>query len=305
MPSTINRNSNIYEFIYNGDFEAVDAVSVLQTQLTFIAIVNEIKNQISPNSKLDIKLQGLKKGSLEVHQLIELVTPTALFIKDNYEIIKEIFEIFGDIFKLKSFLGNKEADQITRTDNSVNIYINVKGKKNNVLVSPEAWKLYTENAKINDNVIRAGKTLDESLEIKEIKVKSLKAKRPLAKINKDDFKKIKEENPYSNTTFQYEFEYNQIIGIKKANLLPEAGRVLKWEVLYRNQTVSVKISDSEFIDKIVGGLRFGNGDKLLVDMKKSMRLDKTYNMFIETGQYEATKVYKVIPREEQTQLSLI
>ena len=296
------RQSNVYEYKYSGDFEAIDAVAVLQTQLTFISIVTEIKNQIAPDSRLDIKIQGLKKGSLEVHQIIELVTPLGLFVTDNYDTVKTIFKILGDLFKIKSLLGSKKADEVTTTDNSVTIMLNVEGNNNTIVVSPEAWKLYQDNQKINDGLIRTAKTLDERNEVKQIEVKQHNNVEPVAKINKSDFSKIKEENAYSISTFQYEYDPQQIIGIKKANLLPEAGRVLKWDVLYRGQTVSIKISDQSFIDQILNGLKFGNGDKLQVDIKKSMRLDKTYNMFIETGQYEATKVQKLISRDQQTNM---
>lgn len=302
MIKELTRQSNLYEFKYRGDFEALDAIAVLQTQLSFISILNEIKNQVAPHAKLSVKLQGLKKGSLEVHQLVELAIPAGLFVVSNYDTVKGIFQILGDLFALKSLLGGKKADVINYIDNSVHVTLNVNGNNNTVVASPEAWKLYQENPKINDGIIRTGKALDESTDVNEVEVKQLSTNDPIARIERPALTKIKEENAYSDTTFQYEIENNQIIGIKRANLLPEAGRVLKWDVLFRNQNISIKITDQDFIDQITKGLRFGNGDKLLVDIKKSMRLDKTYNMFVETGHYEAFKVYKLIPREEQSNI---
>jgi|GEM_PF-5188356 hypothetical protein len=299
---TSSLKSNIYEFKYSGSFQAIDAVTVLHSQLSFISLLTEIKNQIVPDSKLDIKLQGLEKGSLEVHQVIELAMPAGLFLVDNYETIKKVFSIFGDLFKVKEFLGNKKADKVVEHDNSVSLTLKVDGNNNNIIISPEAWKMYVENPKINDALIRTGKTLNESQDVEEVSVRRVSQEKAIAKIERKSFGKIKEENPYSENNFQYEYEYRQTIGIKRANLLPEPGRVLKWDVLYRNQNITIKISDQDFVSEITRGLRFGNGDKLLVDIKKSMKLDKTFNMYVESGQYEAVKVHKIIPREEQSAL---
>ncbi len=298
----MEKNSNIYEFKYEGSFHAIDAVTVLHTQLNFITILNEIKNYVAPETSLQIKLQGLKEGSLEIQQVIELAIPTGLFVVDNYGSIKKIFEIFSDVFKIKSFLGSKKASEVLETNNGV--IIKIEGNNNNIIVSPEGWQIFQDNGKINDAIIKAGKSLSENQDIEKISVRRTANKKPIAKIEKEHFEKIKEENGYSIGAFNYENESDQIIGIKKANLLPEPGRVLKWDVMYRGQTVSVKISDQDFVSEIVKGLRFGNGDKLLVDLRKTMRLDKTYNMFVETGHYEAVKVHKLIPREDQSTLNL-
>lgn len=298
----MSKNSKVYEFKYEGEFHAIDALTVLYTQLNFISIIDEIKKQTVPDAKLEIKLQGLEKGSLEVQQVIELVTPAGLFLVDNYSSIKKIFTIFSDLFKIKSFLGSKKATDAVKTNNGISI--TVEGNNNNIIISPEAWQLFQDNAKINSAINNTGKTLLDNLEVDQIVVRPISSKKPISRLIREDFPKIKQESAYATGSFTYESEFNQTLGIKKANLLPEPGRVLKWDVMYRGQNVSVKISDQNFVDEIIRGKRFGNGDKLLVDLKKTMRLDKTYNMYVETGHYEATTVHKLIQRDEQSSFEL-
>ncbi|GAB1462864.1 hypothetical protein [Pedobacter sp.] len=298
----MSKNSKVYEFKYEGEFHAIDALTVLYTQISFISIIDEIKKQTVPDAKLEIKLQGLEKGSLEVQQVIELITPAGLFLVDNYSSIKKIFTIFSDLFKIKSFLGSKKATEAVKTNNGISI--TVEGNNNNIIISPEAWQLFQDNAKINSAINNAGKTLLDNREVDQIVVRPISSKKPISRLIREDFPKMKQESAYATGNFTYENEFNQTLGIKKANLLPEPGRVLKWDVMYRGQNVSVKISDQNFVDEIIRGKRFGNGDKLLVDLKKTMRLDKTYNMYVETGHYEAIKVHKLIQRDEQSSFDL-
>lgn len=300
----MNINSNVYEFKYIGETQAIDAQAVLFSQLHLITLLTEIKNHVAPEAKLNIKLQGLKEGSLEVHQLVELAIPASIFVLEKYSTIKTMFDVMADLFKIKKFLGSKKADKIEETDGKVVIHIAINGDNNTLHVDNLSWNLYTENARINDSLCKTGKILDESEEVNQLDIRKISTKKKLASLNRDDFHKIKSENPYSDGTINYENEKNQIVGIRKPNILPEPGRVLKWDVIYRGNNVSLKISDQDFISEITRGKMFASGDKLLVDIKKTMRLDKNFNMFIETGAYEATVVHKVIPRSEQTRFDM-
>ncbi|POY36421.1 hypothetical protein C3K47_11795 [Solitalea longa] len=131
-------NSTIYHFKYEGDFHSVDALTILHTQLNFISILTEIKDQIYPEVKLNIKLQGLEKGSLDVQHVVEIATVSGMFVMENYSYISKIFEVFGDLVKLKSFLKGEKATETKEVGND-KIEIHIKG--DNITIHPDAFKM--------------------------------------------------------------------------------------------------------------------------------------------------------------------
>lgn len=302
----MTRRSNIYEFKYEGDFQAVDALPVLYSQIAFINLITEIKNSIDSTSELNIKIQGLKKGSLEIHQIIELVAASSpLIVFENYDIIKRIFIIFKDLVKIKEFLGNKKASQTKDLKNgTINIHFNINGGNNFINASQEAFNLYTSNPAINKALIKTGEAISQSADIDEITVRNISTKTPIVEIDKKISDKLKEENPYTERLYTYETVNNQVLAIKRPNLIPEKDKALIWEVIYRGSNIKVKISDKIFIREVDNGLRVGKGDSLRVDIKKTMRYSKEYQTDVETGKYEAFKVHKFIPRQSQTGLEL-
>lgn len=303
----MTRNSNIYEFKYEGDFQALDALPVLYSQIAFISLITEIKNNLDPSVEINVKLQGLKKGSLEVHQLIELAaltTPGLIFSK--YDLIKKIFEVFRDLIKIKEFLGNKKADkQVDNKNGTVNIYLTVNGGTNHINASQESFSLYTNNPQISQALNKTGEALNQSRDIEEVSVRNVSAKKPLLSIDKSSSEKLREENPYTERLFTYETVPDQILGIKKPNLIPEKDRALYWDVIHKGTNIKVKITDKDFILQVNNGLRVGKGDSIRADIKKTMRFSKEYNMEVETGKYEAYKVHTFIPRSDQSSMNLI
>lgn len=298
----MTRNSNIYEFKYEGDFQAVDALPVLYSQIAFINLITEIKNNLDSSVEINIKLQGLKKGSLEVHQLIELATNAAPgLIFANYDLIKKIFSIFRDLVKIKEFLGSKKADKTAENKNgTVNIYLTVNGGTNHINASQEAFSLYTNNPNISNALLKTGEAINQSKDIEEITVRNISAKTPIVSIDKKTSEKLKEDNPYTDKLYTYDTVVDQVLGIKKPNLIPEKDKALYWDVIHKGSNIRVKITDRDFIAQVNNGLRVGKGDSIKVDIKKTMRFSKEYNMEVETGKYEVFKVHTFIPRNDQS-----
>lgn len=93
----MKNNQEIYEFKYEGSFDSLDTLAVLHTQINFISMVREIKDLTYPEINLDLKMNGLEKGSLDIHHYLEVGAAAGITFMDGHEYIKNIFTILGDM----------------------------------------------------------------------------------------------------------------------------------------------------------------------------------------------------------------
>ncbi len=77
------KKGHAYQFKYEGNFKSLDAVTVLHSQLSFITILKEIKDHQFPEIKMDIRIKGLEKGSLDIHHVLEVSGVMGMFVMEN------------------------------------------------------------------------------------------------------------------------------------------------------------------------------------------------------------------------------
>ena len=85
-------------------------------------------------------------------------------------------------------------------------------------------------------------------------------------------------------------------------MVPEKNRVWNWEFIYKGADIKAKITDRSLEKKINEGLRVGQGDRIIADLKIFYKFSKTYNTFIQSGKYEVVKIHGFATREEQQSL---
>lgn len=283
-----------YMFTYDGDFKSLDTLTVLHSQINFVTILSEIKDHIHPELKLDFKIKGVSQGSLNIQHLVDVMAVSGLFVIEHYEYISNIFQIFGDIVSLMKFLKGQRAEK-TESSADGNIYIWLDG--DNITVHPDAFKIYQNSPIITNSLNNTGKLLSENEDIDRVQVTDTTKKNKFLEIEKDDFKYLSESNPYLQRTTDQQTIPAQHLYIKKPNLFPENKKKWVWELIHRGRDIKAIIDDPVLLKRINGGLRIGQGDRLIADLKIHYKFDERYNTFIESGKYEVFNVTEIRPRD--------
>lgn len=290
-----NPKSLSYTFKYDGEFKSLDALTVLHTQLNFVTIVSEIKDHKYPELKLDFKIKGLTKGSLDVHHVVEVAAISGMFVIQNYEYITNVFKIFSDLISIKKFLKGKKADSEKELPNG-KIVIEFNG--DNITVEKDAIKIYQQSPIITNSLVNTGKLLSENEDIDFIEVSENKSNKKLLVINKGEFESLKEDNPYLERAVDEQVYHQQHLYIKKPNLFPEKKKKWVWELLHRGRDIKAVISDDSLRSRVNSGLKVGQGDRLVADLKIYYKFDERFNTFVESGKYEVKNVIDVVSRPE-------
>lgn len=287
--------STTYEFKYEGDFNSLDALTVLHSQINFVSIINEIKDLQFPDIKLGIKIKGLEKGSLDVNHIIEVAYTSGLFVMDNYKYVQTIFKIFGDLVKLKAFLRGEKAEKSKGSDGD-KIEVHLNG--NNIVVHPDAFRIYQDSTIITSAFNNTSKLLSANKEIDYIEVSEQNTHEQMLKIDKEEFELLGEENPYLSTLLPNEQAIRKI-GMLNIYTL-SFDKKTNWEFLYEGHKFKAKISD-EFAKTIDKGTSFAKGDSLEAEFEIKQQFDESVNTYVNKS-FKIIRIIKHIPRNEQGNL---
>lgn len=301
LTMTKKRESH-YEFKYEGDNHYININTLLSSQFHFSAIIQEVKSDIFPNIKLDVKVKSFEKGSFDVNQLIEVSAVTGLFAMENIEYVKTIFSTISEIISIKKFLKGEKADKAIEKGDKVELTINLNGKNNTLKIGKDAFKIYTGNKIVNEALIQDVKTLDADEEIKGIKLTEKKSGQVIIDVPREDFSEIDYDNPYLVKEEDSDERIKQVnVGIQKWETVPKKNS--KWSLIYENRIINqVVIRDEDFLKRILEEkLRFGAGDSLAVDLLIKLKKDEYSGMFLE-DKFEILKVHGIKWRGEQTSL---
>lgn len=295
------KNEKKFEFKYDGE-NFIDLNTLLTSQFHFLAAVNELQKELYPSVDLKIKVGAFNKGSFIVDLLMESSWVDSLFNKENAVIVSTIVSTFSHLINVHKFLKGRKADKIEEVGNNITLTIN--GDNNKITISKDVFNIYKENTTINKAIQQNFELLKDDAEIQGVQISESESsdKQVFLKIEKEEFKDLSTPNPYLERDVHEEIYARQNLFIKKPNLVPEKNRVWNWEFIYKGADIKAKITDRSLEKKINEGLRVGQGDRIIADLKIFYKFSKTYNTFIQSGKYEVVKIHGFATREEQQSL---
>lgn len=293
---------NAYEFKYEGNFKSLDALTVLHSQLNFVTVLKEIKDHRFPEVKLDIKIKGVEKGSLDINHVIEVAAVTGMFVMEHIEYISSVFKILGDIIKLKKFLKGAKAESVKTVGND-KIEIHLNG--DNIQIDAEAFKIYQNSPVITNAFNNTSKLLADNEDIDYIEVTEKRNRKKLLKIEKSEFEVLGEDNPYLLKRTDEQTYKSQILFIKEPNLFPVKNKKWVWKLLHQGRDIKAVITDDAFMKQIDNGLKVGQGDRLQADLKIFYKFDERFNTYLESQKYEVSNITKIIERTDDTKFDFL
>jgi len=317
-------NQELFEFKYLKDVNDLDINTLVDTQKEFNIIINEIKNKHFPDTRIKVKIQPFKEGSFIVEQLIEIVenSPSTVgsliggavyaagsALYEHRNKIVKIIGIFKDLVEIRKLLkGEKPIDvqesriPITTTDsnnttaidshnNFTTVYNITVADGGTFISSPEAWKEYQTNSKINKAIDKTIEALDKDNEINGFQVIDKTNPIPVINVNRAEFEGMKAPNPYLTKPEEVIEEVNKaILHVKTIDYLPNDKS--KYEFIYKEKVQKFKITAPSFLASLASGERFGKGDILVTKLKIYKKLDTAKDVYI-PYKYELSEVIEI------------
>lgn len=263
------------------------------------------KKELYPDASVKIKVGAFKEGSFILELLSETTWLENLFSNDYVEVAGEVLAGFAIILKLRKLLKGKKAKEIKENKNgTVEITISDGSK---VTIKDSVFNIYQNSTVVNKAIEKNFELLERDTEIEGIKITEVKGKvkKEILDVNREAFEHISKPNEYLDRSQTENTLFNERLFIKKPNLFPQKNRVWIWEFIHRGRDVKAKITDKKFLKQINNGLRVGQGDRLIVDLKVYYKFDKRFRTWIEANKFDVIKVHNFEERTNETQIELI
>lgn len=294
-----------YQFHYEGSFESLDSIPILTAHLNFINLLIEIKNKVSPDSKLNVDLKGLKEGSLEFQHIVDIAIPVGMFAINNYDTIKNVISIFSDVLKLKAAAGGEKITYNDVGNNKIEVHVYVNGDNNKVTIDKEALNLYQGVPAISKLMAETANNIKKLEEVESLEIIPENKKLPSIKLDRNEIMMLSEPNPYLEDDEDFAIYENAVLYVRKPDLAPKKGKKCVWQLNHNSRDISATIVDESFIENHINkGDPFGQGYRLVADLKAYKKFDKALGISIENKKYDVIAVHKVLPRPEQSSLDL-
>ncbi|MEO8886110.1 MAG: hypothetical protein ABI367_08615 [Mucilaginibacter sp.] len=282
---------------YKGN-DYIEAYSLYNSQLHFLNAIKSIQKKEFPQLELNITVEASVKGSHVVPILLELIPLQGLFagiaLKESVEYIKSIFEIFQNLLEIHKIL--KDEKPINETINN-NGTTEINFGSNNVFhIDTLTLKFYKENPNTVNEIAQSFKALEKNEEIEEIEISAVNNITPFVAVNRKDFESLSHSSPFLKEEESFKDRTHVTVFVKTTNFYPAKGRAWIWEFIYNGVPIKAKIVDKDFEDLINQGIRFGQGDRLDVDLRILYKKDLKLNTNLVKG-YEVLKVHNPIYRD--------
>lgn len=295
-----NTNANTDLCIeFSGEAHELDVNVLLTSLLNFSAAIQEIKDSISPETKIEIKVKPFGEGSFLL--LLGLYAPElikktlSLFGKEDIALGAQIISIFANCIKLKEFLKGKPPKDVSNEDKDGNI--NISNQNGDIIqFNKSTINIYLENPKLDRLYSKAFESIHSEQNIEGIKIS-------------DSQGQVLTEVPGAS----FDYMANDIqIDEPLIKIVPKNGAIVQatklsfeqgytWGFVYEGNKINAKITDESFFARINNNERFAKGDTFAVNLEITQKYDSEINAYINKA-YEITAVLEHKEADKQSSL---
>lgn len=263
-----------YEFRYIKKGHDIDLNTFLTSQQNFLTIIQEINRTSFPEASVKVKITQPRPGSFIIDHLIDIV-PVGVFAMENWDRLSTLFTVLKDFINIWKLLKGEKAEKvIINVDNTVTIVVN--GNKNTF--HADAFKIYQSNTTVNKAIFKGTAILNGDKEIEGFEVKKQGAKKPLIQVKREELQTFQNPNKYLDKPDGVTEVKEATLFVKKFDVAPK--KSTKFTFYYDGRPVSASIQDGQFLQRIMDGEKFGNGDSIVVDLEVSKKFDEGYDTYI-------------------------
>lgn len=287
-----------FKFKYEGE-NFINLNTLLTSQFHFLASVNEIQKQLYPDVEIKLRVGSFSEGSFIVDLFMESSWRDHLFNRDNAELLVKIVGGFASLVTIHKYLKGRKAEVVE--EGKENVTIQIDGDNNSVTVNKRVFNIYKDNVTISKAIQQNFEMLNDDAEIDGVEITDVSegVETPMLHVDRGEFAELSKANAYMDRETIDEVHTNQHLYIKKPNLMPEKDRVWKWEFVHKGRDIAAKVTDPALAQKINEGLRVGQGDRIIADIKIGYKFSKQFNTFVESNTYDVVRVHELKHRDEQ------
>lgn len=275
-----------------GGVDCIDATLLTDVIKSVVSIVEYSKQEISPKSNVELKIQAFESGSFEVvfNAIFEI-------LKDNE--VANIATTAGGIItgvvgviELAKHLRGKKPKKVEKKPNKEEVEV-TNSKGNVINVNKNTYNIYV-NPGCNSVVSDIFNKLDQDGTREDI---TIKTKSESITVPKDDFKEL--STPVSleelNDNIHVRTFRNVSVEVRKPDL---SGRS-RWG-LYFIKNISATIEDEEFLHRVNNSeFQFAANDVLIVDLRIETELDSNDSFIAGSERYFVEKVQGHRPYKDE------
>jgi len=299
MSSETSRNIRI---IYGGDSHEIDAEVLIESLVSYSVVLQEASAYLSPESKVNIKIQAHQEGSFELLLNIIADVGGGLFDKDNVGYAASLITVVGGLYKLNQFLTKSSEGADTQEVAVENLDDSVVVKTNNgqITVNKNVYHIYQSSDKAKEGLRNTFAKLKDAEEIESFDIIDQETEESIFHAEKEDFAVMSSDKADVTRRTQKEIKSEQELSVFKVVFKENH----KWEFFFNGVRIYASISDEDFATKVAKGeIAFRSGDRMIANIEIIQVFNEAANTFV-NEQYIITKVIKHIPRTTITQDSI-
>lgn len=289
-PPSALKQSATYTFKYESNSESIDINTLLLSQMHFSAVLNGIKNEVSPNANLAIKIKPLAKGSIPFEFVLDLSWMHSLFnladaVLDHAD---TIVSTLAGLITLREFLKGKKPQQNQIEINGESITITIGETK--IVIAKEIYDLYMKNKSIDESIKKVFEAVDKDEDITGLKILDSQ-KKPVIDVPREQFGNMTMPSEQFDEIIEIEPSIVKVLTVFK--IVFDTG--YKWQFIMDGRRITATMMDGEFMKRMKDGEAFRYGDTLEVELQVQKVLDKDLNVYIEK-EFKILKVRTHTPK---------
>jgi len=286
---------------FSGETSEIDVNVLLTSLLNFNTAIQEIKQSIFPDAKLDIKVKPFGEGSFLLHlgmnlpDLLPIGSAALLGLIENIPFIQQVLSIFANSISIKKFLDGNPPKEISKELPDGNIQI-INHNGDTLNINATTVNVYMGNPKLDKAFSNAFSSISTQDNIEGLKIKDAN-NNVLSEAKAEYFAPMSKQIEYVDSDKRDILKSNATLQIIR--LYFEEGHT--WSFVYEGNKISAKVTDPLFYKRINNNEAFAKGDYLTVDLKVYQKYDSSLMAWLNTG-FEVVSVTDHKKAEQQSSL---
>jgi hypothetical protein len=294
MPVSASDSLENIKIRFEGASSQIEASTLINSLITFTDIVYEVNKELDTNSKIEIIINALPKGSfiIDISVLSIIEGAHSIFSKENIAVAKEVIDTVTGIYNFAKYLKGKLPKKVESGSKGTTVY-NENG--NVTIINNPVYNIYTNNDEVKESLSNEFDVLSKDSNIKGFEILDKKNNK-LVEIPQEDFEILAHfEKP---TAVETDRNIKKTVTLNISTLSFERNK--KWTFYYEGQKITAKIS-TDFSTRIDSGEKFAKGDSLHAEIEIFQVFDKSVNTYINKA-YKILKILAHHPRSEQSKM---
>jgi len=233
-----------------------------------------VNSEVGANNEISIRINALEQGSFVVDLAIVALSQSGqLFNKDAASLASDLVGIVGGLYGLHQV--HTESDEV-KTTNVDNGMVRIEGDNNHTVVHQTTNNFYQNDRSVRESMASQFASLEEDSSVEGLDF--LDETEQIFSADKDEFPKMAQAESLEDETKETTKDNVEVV-INR--LLLDGSQNRRWEFYYQGNKISANITDEDFLEGVVANnMRFGNGDRLTVDLQVTQVYDDGLGIFV-------------------------